>query len=554
MSKNLQASGNQTELTRINLEQIKEIARYNYGRVSPRLKELTIDITSLYDGNWPTHEACQVRYHNLGHSVDVALALARMISGWNKVCAEKDRIAEDVFLDGQAAAFFHDAGYIKDKGDADGYGGKYTLSHVDRSMYMAGKYLEANNWPENSIAVVPRMISPTDYNNNLDFESIPISRQEKIVARMLVSADLVAQMADVDYMRRIRFLFEEFQESYQHESPEVLREKGVRVFKNVEEIVEGTRNFYEEFVMPRLQELGRMDKYLVAYFGDGRNPYLENIAANLSGQLYGQRIQWQRLGEVLEALGIVSHDQIKYAIGKQNQSEEANSNSELSHSAEVSKKLLARMNERYSTELIGEILMEMDAINPVSLCQGLLSQVLPPIILDSLSRNELIYLLNVSMLLHNYQKGSRVFSHILEMTNDLLECEASSILLADYETEEIVIALPTGPRREELEGKRFSMDKGLAGWVYTHHKPVSVNNVKLDDRFFEYIDNSGSFQTRSILAVPLHINGEWIGVIEVLNKKDDCFTEHDMDILTSLVNIISSALGSTLSNHYSVDQ
>ena len=306
--------------------------------------------------------------------------------------------------------------------------------------------------------------------------------------------------------------------------------------------------------MPRLQALGRMDKYLVAYFGDGRNPYLENIAANLSGQLYGRRIQWQRLGEVLEDLGIVSHDQIKYAIGKQNQAEEADGNGDQSNSAEVSKKLLTRMNEKYSTELLGEILMEMEAINPVSLCQGLLSQVLPPVILDSLSRNELIFLLNVSMLLHNYQKGSRVFSHILEMTNDLLECEASSILLADYETEEIVIALPIGPRGEDLEGKRFPMDKGLSGWVYTHHKPVSVNNVKLDDRFFEHIDDSGPFQTRSILAVPLHINGEWIGVIEVLNKKDDCFTEHDMDILTSLVNIISSALGSTLSSHYSVDR
>lgn len=103
----------------------------------------------------------------------------------------------------------------------------------------------------------------------------------------------------------------------------------------------------------------------------------------------------------------------------------------------------------------------------------------------------------------------------------------------------------------EIEGHRFPIDKGLAGWVYRNHKPVSVNNVKLDERFDDFIDNTGNFVTRSIMAVPLHINGEWIGVIEMLNKKEDSFTEHDMDILTSLINIISSALGSTLSCQFS---
>lgn len=359
-----------SEKNKANLDQITEICRRQFGTVSPLLSTLINDIVLLYDGQWPEYEACQVGYHNVGHAIDVALAITRMMAGWNKVCRSGGQFNEEIFLNAIAAAFFHDAGYIKDKGDTEGLGGKYTLGHVKRGMDMAGKYLVEKQWPPRSISAVPHLISPTDYYDNLAYDDLPVSAQEKIVARMIVSADLVAQMADVDYLGRISDLFDEFKESYQHESPEKLKEKGVHVFKDANEIVNGIRAFYEEFVLPRLQELGRMDKYLVAYFGDGRNPYLENITANLSGQLYGQIIQWQRLGEVLEDLGVVSRDQIKYAIGKQKQHESNIGNDTQRNNAEVSKQLLQHVNERYSTELLGEILMEMDAINPVSLCQG----------------------------------------------------------------------------------------------------------------------------------------------------------------------------------------
>ena len=73
-----------------------------------------------------------------------------------------------------------------------------------------------------------------------------------------------------------------------------------------------------------------------------------------------------------------------------------------------------------------------------------------------------------------------------------------------------------------------------------------MQNVNLDERFDSEVDGAKNFHTTSILALPFHINGEWVGVFELLNKREGKFTEHDMDVLTILVNIIGSVLGNMI--------
>ena len=64
---------------------ILAIFRDEYGEIPPRLAALFSDVADLYAGRWPSHEACAVTYHNFSHALDVCLAAARMLSGWNKM-------------------------------------------------------------------------------------------------------------------------------------------------------------------------------------------------------------------------------------------------------------------------------------------------------------------------------------------------------------------------------------------------------------------------------------------------------------------------------------
>ncbi len=118
------------------------------------------------------------------------------------------------------------------------------------------------------------------------------------MARIVATADLIAQMSDVYYMEHIEDLFQEFTEAYEAEGKEELRRRGVHVFASAAEIVEATESFYRNFVLPRLSQLGGMSRYLIAYYGEDRNPYLESIAANLAGEAAGYRVRWRRLGKI----------------------------------------------------------------------------------------------------------------------------------------------------------------------------------------------------------------------------------------------------------------
>ncbi len=524
---------------------IYDIIKTEYGTVPKNLSKLFKNTTELYEGKWPEYEPCQVRYHNLSHALDVALLTARMTAGWNKQ-GKRYKIPKDIFLNGLAAAVFHDSGYLKSKGDQEGKGGKYTFTHEKRSMELAGKYLAQSGWQKKSVTDVKNIISITQYHNQPVIENLFSNEHKEVMAKIVGTSDLVAQMADVDYVQRIHDLFDEMQEAYGIEGTENLANRGIHIFHSAQEMIDETMGFYENFVLPMLHKFGRMDQYLVSYFANGRNPYLENIAANLSGQLMDKRVQWRRLGEILQEIGVVTPQQITNALERQKK---------LTLLAQHKKKNLTPLKDRviswisnrnYTGKCLGDILMETSAISATILRKGLFEQILPPALLEKLSRHELLFILKIAILLQNLTKGPWVFDQILEMTNELLSCEASSILLADVDAREMIVVVPTGPKKDSLHSKTIQIDKGIAGWVYRHVQPVIVKNVAADERFDDEIDRRIGFKTRSILAVPLHTNGELIGVMEIVNKKNDNFTVQDMDILTMLANVIALALGGLL--------
>jgi len=521
---------------------IHAVSREEYGQVPERLRHLLQDVAALYDGRWPGYEACAVPYHNFGHALAAAETLARMAAGWNR-SPNHDRFPEELFLCGIVAALFHDAGYIKDRGDREGLGGKYTFTHVRRSMEMAGRYLTETGWPTRSRTLVPAMISLTDYHQEPDAEALFQEPLELTMARMIPTADLVAQMADNTYLPRLEDLFLEFQEGYEHEGPDTLQQHGTPVYHSAGELKDGVVTFYEEFVAPRLRRYGHLDRYLTVYFGEGRNPYHESIAANLSSQLLDLGGQWRRLGEILIDLGLVSGEQIDTALSQQTKNQPPTSEPLVTA---VKSGLLPWMEHLTSRKCLGGILMDMEAITPAALAKGLMQQMLPDTLIAQLNRRELSTLVRLSMLLQNINKGPWILHEALELVNGLMACEASSILLARPGSDELIILLPTGLRRHALQGQVLSADKGLAGWVYRNNQPAMVVNVLTDSRFDQDVDLRFNFETRSLLAVPLRVNGVCVGVIEAINKKSDSFTEHDMHILITLANMVSAALMSII--------
>lgn len=124
---------------------------------------------------------------------------------------------------------------------------------------------------------------------------------------------------------------------------------------------------------------------------------------------------------------------------------------------------------------------------------------------------------------------------IMDTATDLLDAETSSLLMLDEATNELSFEVATGEAGEGVKELRVPADRGIAGWVLREDAPAIVNDVGGDTRFYENIDRTSGFTTRSMLAIPLKIRDHAIGVMEVINKRDAAgFSERDQDIATAL--------------------
>lgn len=132
---------------------------------------------------------------------------------------------------------------------------------------------------------------------------------------------------------------------------------------------------------------------------------------------------------------------------------------------------------------------------------------------------------------------------ILYSAMNVLRAEDGSLLLLDDETNELVFVLVHGDIRQELRGYRIPNDVGIAGWVVTHQEALIINNPHQDWRFSHQVDTTFGFSTRSIICVPMIARSKMIGVIELLNKRNEAeFNETDLTLLSILGQVAATAL------------
>src|SRR5215216_2045121 len=132
-----------------------------------------------------------------------------------------------------------------------------------------------------------------------------------------------------------------------------------------------------------------------------------------------------------------------------------------------------------------------------------------------------------------------IINEATEMTNS----ELASILEFDETTSELRFLAMHWFERDLLRPVGVPVEGSAAGWVYRKGQPLIIQNVKVDRRHFKVVDHMTNHDTRSLVAVPLMVRGEAVGVLEALNKKDDAnYTEEDLTILETLGALAAQAM------------
>lgn len=137
--------------------------------------------------------------------------------------------------------------------------------------------------------------------------------------------------------------------------------------------------------------------------------------------------------------------------------------------------------------------------------------------------------------------------HLLELIIDtatrMMQAKASSLLLLDQKTGRLYFKVAIGERGEEVRKYELEVGQGIAGHVAKTGEPLLIPDVTRDPRWFKQISESIGFATRSIACVPMKMDGEIIGVVEIIDKEDGSqIRQEDMNTLEVFADLASMAI------------
>ena len=111
----------------------------------------------------------------------------------------------------------------------------------------------------------------------------------------------------------------------------------------------------------------------------------------------------------------------------------------------------------------------------------------------------------------------RVLRNIVDRLTDELALERCAILLADDASGELSIKYARGLDKQAIEQTRIKKGEKISGWVLEQNKLIYSEDVNRDPRFARR--KQERYYARSLMSVPLVVDHEGIGVININSKK-----------------------------------
>ena len=140
-------------------------------------------------------------------------------------------------------------------------------------------------------------------------------------------------------------------------------------------------------------------------------------------------------------------------------------------------------------------------------------------------------------------KQQDLIREALEVSMELVDAGAGSIILFDEDTGKLVFTHVVGPRADQLVGMELDPDQGIAGAVFRSGELRISEDVSTEKDHDAQVGEKVHYLTKNMVTVPLKsVEGESIGVMQVLNKADGIFEESDVNILSILGAQIASAV------------
>ena len=143
---------------------------------------------------------------------------------------------------------------------------------------------------------------------------------------------------------------------------------------------------------------------------------------------------------------------------------------------------------------------------------------------------------------------------VLRRANGFVPSAAGSILFddpsrkqADRSRNHLTFIAAFGETADGLVGQTIPASAGIAGQVYVSGRAYRTSDARQDPYFYHQVDEQTSYRTRSLIAIPIRIEQEVCGVLELINRENAAsYSEQDRNLLEIFAGYISISVQNVL--------
>ncbi len=137
----------------------------------------------------------------------------------------------------------------------------------------------------------------------------------------------------------------------------------------------------------------------------------------------------------------------------------------------------------------------------------------------------------------------RVVAESISRTRDLCDADGASLLLVDPVTGALTFDVVDGSGQGHIEKSQLQPGEGIAGQVAKSAEATLVEDVRQCPHFHPGSDDASGFVTGSVIAAPLVLAGDLLGVVEAVRGADrPPFTQAHLQRMVDLATHVSIAI------------
>lgn len=153
-------------------------------------------------------------------------------------------------------------------------------------------------------------------------------------------------------------------------------------------------------------------------------------------------------------------------------------------------------------------------------------------------------LIEVNALISSSLNLDRILENVMSISKKVMNADASSLMLIDEKTNELVYEVALGTVGEKLKQEfRLKLGQGIAGTVAQDGKPLLLEDVYTHPKFHRAHDDATGYRTKSMITVPLKVGERITGVAQVINRLDNSpFDADDLELFIALCSLAAIAI------------